>query len=59
MPESGPASVDFTNFDYMIEKQYMAQPPTNSDVDPADPSEDFAPGDPTSAEPTIAVRAPI
>jgi Tfp pilus assembly protein PilV len=37
MPESGPASVDFTNFNYMIEKQYMAKPPT----DPANPTENF------------------
>ena len=41
MSESGPASVDFTNFDYMIEKQYMAKPPTDSALDPADPTEEF------------------
>src|ERR671916_828775 len=27
MTESGAASADFTNFQYRIEKQYMAQPP--------------------------------
>ncbi len=36
-PVEGPASVDFTNFDYRVEKQYMAKPPT----DPANPTENF------------------
>jgi Tfp pilus assembly protein PilV len=36
--ESGDASADFTNFEYRVEKQYMAQPPTDSLEDPADPS---------------------
>jgi prepilin-type N-terminal cleavage/methylation domain-containing protein len=37
LPESGPASVDFTGFDYMVEKQVMAKPST----DPAGSSEPF------------------
>jgi prepilin-type N-terminal cleavage/methylation domain-containing protein len=36
-PVTGPAAGDFTGFEYVIEKQYMAQP----SPDPADPSEDF------------------
>jgi hypothetical protein len=32
---------DFANFDYRVEKQYMAQAPKDSVEDPADPSEDF------------------
>ena len=28
IPESGPASADFTNFEYRVEKQYMKQPET-------------------------------
>lgn len=36
-PVSGPASADFANFDYMVEKQYMAKPST----DPANPTESF------------------
>jgi Tfp pilus assembly protein PilV len=36
--ESGDASADFTNFEYRVEKQYIAQPPTDSLEDPADPS---------------------
>lgn len=35
--ETGPASADFANFDYMVEKQYMAKP---SEA-PASPSENF------------------
>jgi len=42
--ESGPASADFTNFEYRVEKQYMAQPPTDlDDADPAGPTQDFLP----------------
>ena len=51
IPESGPASVDFTNFEYRIEKQYMAQPPT----DPASDSEDFA----TSGTATDLIRVTV
>ena len=39
--ESGPASADFTNFEYRVEKQYMQQPPAGSEEDPADPTEEF------------------
>ena len=35
--ETGPASADFANFDYMVKKQYMAKP---SEA-PASPSENF------------------
>src|SRR5918998_29778 len=44
--ESGPASADFTNFEYRVEKQYMQQPQV-SEEDP-DPSGDFQPCDQTS-----------
>ena len=40
----------FTNFQYRITKQYMAEPPR----DPDDPSDDFTPCDPTSTDPNIA-----
>src|SRR5215210_6713980 len=29
--ETGPTAADFANFEYRIEKQYMAQPPTDLD----------------------------
>ncbi len=32
---------NFANFEYRVEKQYIAQPPKDSLEDPADPSEDF------------------
>jgi prepilin-type N-terminal cleavage/methylation domain-containing protein len=38
MTESGPASAEFTNFRYRVEKQYMAQPPTS----PTTSSQNFA-----------------
>ena len=34
IPETGPASADFTNFEYRVEKQYMQQPPTGIRGDP-------------------------
>jgi len=40
-PVEGPVSAEFANFHYMVTKQYMAQPPTDSDADPADPTEFF------------------
>jgi prepilin-type N-terminal cleavage/methylation domain-containing protein len=46
---------NFAGFEYMIEKQYMAQPPTDSDADPADPSEDFA----TSTTATSLIRVTV
>ena len=56
---TGPATADFTNFDYMVEKQYMAQPPTDSQGDPVDASgeEEFepSPGD----EPTGMMRITV
>jgi hypothetical protein len=45
-----PASAEFANFDYMIDKQYMRQPDHTVD----DPSGDFQECDPTSIEPAIA-----
>ena len=38
---------DFTNFEYRIKKQYIEQPPTDLQYDPANPSGevDFAPSD--------------
>jgi hypothetical protein len=39
--ETGPATADFTNFQYMVKKQYMKQPPMG--LDGADPSGDFRP----------------
>jgi Tfp pilus assembly protein PilV len=53
IPETGPASADFTNFEYRVEKQYMQQPPAVSEEDP-DPSGDFLPCDQTSTEPNVA-----
>jgi prepilin-type N-terminal cleavage/methylation domain-containing protein len=43
LTETEPASTDYANFGYRIDKQYMEQPPTDSDADPAAPSEDFVP----------------
>jgi prepilin-type N-terminal cleavage/methylation domain-containing protein len=54
IPESGPASADFTNFEYRVEKQYMQQPPADSEENPADPTVEFLPCDPTSTEPNVA-----
>lgn len=45
----------FANFEYRIGKQYMAQPPTDSDADPADPSETFA----TSPSATSLIRVTV
>jgi Tfp pilus assembly protein PilV len=46
---------DFANFDYRVEKQYIAQPPKDSVEDPADPSEDFT----ESATATNLVRVTV
>ncbi len=54
IPESGPASADFTNFEYRVQKQYMQQPPAGSVDDPLADPEPFAPCDPTSTEPNVA-----
>ena len=52
IPVSGPASGDFTNFQYRVEKQYMRQfskaPVSGS------PPEEFLPCDPASADPNVA-----
>jgi hypothetical protein len=48
---------NFANFEYRVEKQYMAQPPTDSLEDPADPSGEanFT----ESATPTNLIRVTI
>jgi hypothetical protein len=53
IPETGPASAEFTNFEYRVEKQYMQQPPAVSEEDP-DPSGEFLECDPLSTEPNVA-----
>ena len=50
--ETGPASADFTNFEYRVEKQYMQQPQVSEEA--PDPSGDFQPCDQTSIEPNVA-----
>jgi prepilin-type N-terminal cleavage/methylation domain-containing protein len=45
----------FTNFQYRITKQFMVQPPTDSDLDPANPSETFA----TSTSATSLIRVTV
>ena len=47
--QAGPASAEFAKFDFMIDKQYMAQP------DPADSSPDFA----TNPTPTDLIRVKV
>jgi Tfp pilus assembly protein PilV len=54
---TGPASADFTNFHYKVEKQYIEQPPTDSVDDPASPSQDWSPD--TSNTPTDLIRVTI
>jgi len=41
IPETGPTAADFANFEYRVEKQYMAQPPTDLGADLAGPTEPF------------------
>jgi hypothetical protein len=48
--DAGPASAEFAKFDYMIDKQYMAQPDYTLD----DPSGNFQKCDSTSTEPAVA-----
>ncbi|CAA9397123.1 MAG: hypothetical protein AVDCRST_MAG93-10029, partial [uncultured Chloroflexia bacterium] len=57
LTETAPASTDFANFDYMIEKQYMARPST----DPANPSEAFntCSFDGTCATPSNLIRVTV
>ena len=54
IPESGPASAEFTNFEYRVKKQYMRQP----SKDPGSTSEFFLPCDQTSTELGIACDPP-
>lgn len=49
--ESGPASADFTNFQYRVEKQYMTQPPQT----PGSSSQNFA----TSTSTTNLIRVTV
>ena len=61
IPETGPASADFTNFEYRIEKQYMQQPPTGigddtlADPEPFDTCQETPPCDP----PTGLIRVTV
>ena len=48
---------DFTNFEYKIEKQYMAKPPADSEDDPALASQDWSPD--TSDTPTDLIRVTV
>ena len=50
-PVTGAASADFTNFQYKVMKQYMAQPLPNS------PSQDWSPD--TSNTPTKLIRVSV
>jgi hypothetical protein len=45
-PNNPKTEPGFPNFTYVIEKQYMAQPPTDTEDDPAGPSEPFEKCDP-------------
>ena len=56
-PVTGPASADFTNFQYKVEKQYMDKPPTDSVDDPASPSQHWSPD--TSNTPTDLIRVTV
>ena len=59
--ETGPASADFTNFEYRVEKQYMQQPPTGigddtlADPEPFDTCQETPPCDP----PTGLIRVTV
>jgi hypothetical protein len=57
--ESAPAAqVGFPGFEYIVEKQYMVPPPTDSDADPADPAgEPWSPD--TSNTPTDLIRVTV
>jgi len=54
---TGPASADFTNFQYKVKKQYMDKPPTDSVDDPASPSQPWSPD--TSNTPTDLIRVTV
>ena len=47
----------FTNFEYRVKKEYMEQPPTDSDLDPALPSQDWI--EDTSGTPTGLIRVTV
>jgi prepilin-type N-terminal cleavage/methylation domain-containing protein len=51
LTESGPASADFTNFEYRVQKRYMTPPPQN----PGSASQDFV----TSNTPTTVIRVTV
>jgi prepilin-type N-terminal cleavage/methylation domain-containing protein len=59
IPESGPASAEFTNFEYRVQKQYMKQP----DTTPTTPSKDFVKCNVTpnscNASPTGPIRITV
>jgi prepilin-type N-terminal cleavage/methylation domain-containing protein len=61
IPETGPTSADFTNFEYRVEKQYMQQPPTGigddtlADPEPFDTCQETPPCDP----PTGLIRVTV
>jgi prepilin-type N-terminal cleavage/methylation domain-containing protein len=53
LTETGPASADFTNFQYRVQKQYMAQAP----LAPGSPTQDFGPS--TTATKLIRVTVTV
>jgi Tfp pilus assembly protein PilV len=58
IPETGPASADFTNFEYRVEKQYMQQPPTGIGDDTLADPEEFEPCGPCDP-PTGLIRVKV
>ena len=56
--ETGPASADFTNFEYRVEKQYMQQPPTGIGDDTLADPEEFEPCGPCDP-PTGLIRVKV
>jgi prepilin-type N-terminal cleavage/methylation domain-containing protein len=58
IPETGPASADFTNFEYRVEKQYMQQPPTGIGDDTLADPEEFEPCGPCDP-PTGLIRVTV
>ena len=58
IPETGPTSADFTNFEYRVEKQYMQQPPTGIGDDTLADPEEFEPCGPCDP-PTGLIRVKV
>ena len=56
--ETGPASAEFTNFEYRVEKQYMQQPPTGIGDDTLADPEEFEPCGPCDP-PTGLIRVTV